>query len=162
MSQILADRFRQWFLYEHEVHEKVLASIETVPAHRRESPGYRRAVDLMAHLNEARGIWQRRINGTSRPNENTFPPGRTIEEVKTAWAETASDWAAFLQTLDDEGLARVVDYRTLDGSAFSNTIEELLTHLFGHSFYHRGQIAMLVKAAGGTPVMTDYVFWLRK
>ncbi|WP_165072502.1 DinB family protein [Paludisphaera rhizosphaerae] len=162
MSQILADRFRRWFTYENEVHEWTLAAIESVPADRRDSPEYRRAVDLMAHLNEARGIWKRRIEGTSRPNENTFPPGRTLEEVKTAWAETASDWSAFLEALDDEGLARVVDYRTLDGSPFRNTVEELLTQLFGHSFYHRGQIAMLVKAAGGTPAMTDYVYWLRK
>ena len=161
MSQILADRFRRWFAYENEVHERAFASLESVPADRRDSAEYRRAVDLMAHLNAARGIWKRRIEGTSRPKENSFPQGMTLQDVRSSWAETAREWNALLQSLDDEGLARLVDYRMLDGSPHRNTVEEILTQLFGHSSYHRGQIAMLVKTAGGTPAMTDYIFWLR-
>lgn len=161
MSNVLADRFRRWFQYENDVHDRVLASLESVPPDRRECDEYRRAVDVMAHIVAARGVWRRRIEGTSRPQESSFPKENTLEQVRSAWAEAVPDWTALLQTLDDEALARVVDYRTLDGSPFRNTVEEILTQLFGHSSYHRGQIAMLVRAAGGEPVMTDFVFWLR-
>jgi uncharacterized damage-inducible protein DinB len=33
--------------------------------------------------------------------------------------------------------------------------------VFGHAWYHRGQIAMLVKDLGGETVDTDYIFWNR-
>ena len=161
MSNVLADRFRRWFQYENDVHGRVLNSLDSVPADRRESDEYRRAVDVMAHVVAARGVWRRRIEGTSRPQDSSFPKGNTLEGVRSAWAETVPEWTALLQSLDDEALARGVDYRSLDGSPFSNTVEEILTQLFGHSSYHRGQIAMLVRAAGGEPVMTDYIFWLR-
>jgi uncharacterized damage-inducible protein DinB len=38
---------------------------------------------------------------------------------------------------------------------------DLLTQVFGHAWYHRGQIAMLVKDLGGETVDTDYIFWNR-
>lgn len=41
-------------------------------------------------------------------------------------------------------------------------VEDILTQLFGHSWYHRGQIALLVRACGGQPAETDFVFWTRE
>ena len=34
--------------------------------------------------------------------------------------------------------------------------------LFGHSWFHRGQIAMLVRAAGGEPAVTDLIYGCRE
>jgi len=34
--------------------------------------------------------------------------------------------------------------------------------LFGHSWYHRGQIAMLLRSIGAEPAVTDIVFWARQ
>ncbi|MFL6198680.1 MAG: DinB family protein [Thermoanaerobaculia bacterium] len=42
------------------------------------------------------------------------------------------------------------------------TILYILTQLFGHSWYHRGQIAQLVRALGAEPAVTDFVFWSRE
>ena len=41
-------------------------------------------------------------------------------------------------------------------------IEDILAQLFGHSWYHRGQIALLVRAAGGEPAVTDLIYWSRE
>jgi uncharacterized damage-inducible protein DinB len=41
-------------------------------------------------------------------------------------------------------------------------VEDILAQLFGHSSYHRGQIAMLVRAAGGEPAVTDLIYWCRE
>jgi uncharacterized damage-inducible protein DinB len=37
----------------------------------------------------------------------------------------------------------------------------VLTQLFGHAWYHRGQIAQLVAELGGKAVDTDYIFWCK-
>jgi uncharacterized damage-inducible protein DinB len=55
-----------------------------------------------------------------------------------------------------------IEYQSLDSGRFRNRVEEVLTQLFGHSWYHRGQIAMLVRAAGGEPAVTDFIFWCRE
>ena len=57
---------------------------------------------------------------------------------------------------------REVHYQSLDGKRFRNTVEDILAQLFGHSWYHRGQIASRIKAIGGTPAVTDLVFWSRE
>ena len=57
---------------------------------------------------------------------------------------------------------RELEYQSLDAGRFRNRIEDILTQLFGHSWYHRGQIAMLIRAAGGEPAVTDLIFWCRE
>lgn len=71
-------------------------------------------------------------------------------------------WSDYLGSLDDEKLARVFESRSNEGERFRNRIEDLLTQLFGHSSYHRGQIASIVRSLGGEPAVTDYVYWSRE
>ena len=70
-------------------------------------------------------------------------------------------WAAYLEGIDDEELSRVFEYQSVEGPRFKNSIEELFTQLFGHSCYHRGQIASHVRSLGGEPAVTDFVYWSR-
>jgi uncharacterized damage-inducible protein DinB len=37
----------------------------------------------------------------------------------------------------------------------------MLTQVFGHAWYHRGQIASLVAELGGKAVDTDFIFWCK-
>ena len=60
------------------------------------------------------------------------------------------------------GPGRVFEYQSLDAGRFCNCIEDILAQLFGHSSYHRGQIATLVCAAGGEPAITDLIYWCRE
>ena len=64
--------------------------------------------------------------------------------------------------LTDETIDQTFEYQSLDAGRFRNRIEEILTQLYGHSLYHRGQIAILVKQAGGKPAATDFVYWCRE
>jgi uncharacterized damage-inducible protein DinB len=66
------------------------------------------------------------------------------------------------QRLDERELRRVFDYRSFDGGSFRNVVVDILTQLYGHSLYHRGQIASLVRATCGRPIETDFVFWSRE
>jgi uncharacterized damage-inducible protein DinB len=160
MADGLSARFRRWFDYERDAHARVFASLATVPEGRRDGPEYRKAVDLLAHVVAARRVWLARIAGGEIVP--VFPRDSRIEDVAADWAKAEGLWAAYLEKLDDEELARAVDYRLSDGSSGRNTAEDLLVQLYGHSHYHRGQIAMLVRAAGGEPAATDFVHWLRR
>jgi uncharacterized damage-inducible protein DinB len=73
-------------------------------------------------------------------------------------------WAEYLARVTDEEIDREVEYLVPDVGRFRNRVEDVLAQLSGHSCYHRGQIAMLVRAAGGggEPAITDLICWCRE
>jgi uncharacterized damage-inducible protein DinB len=159
----MIDQFRRWFEYEQDAHAKVLASLDTVPADRQDAAEYRKAVTLFAHLVAARRVWLFRLGAAPSPPAELFPERPVLAEVAAEWETVRRLWADYLAAATAADLDRVFEYRAFDGSGpYRNRTEDVLAHLFGHSSYHRGQIASLVKAAGGTPAMTDFVFWCRE
>lgn len=155
-------RYRRWFEYERDAHAKVLASLETVPTDRRAGPEYRRAVGILAHVLAARRTWLARFGAIPQAPATLFPDAADITRVAAECRELEALWTNFLGSLDDEALARPFEYQSFDGGRFRNSIDDILAQLFGHSSYHRGQIAMLVRAAGGQPAITDLVYWCRE
>src|SRR5438093_5291710 len=162
MAEELAGRFRRWFEYEKDAHAKVIRSLETVPADRRSSPEYRRAVGLLGHLVMARRLWLGRFGAAPILTAPLFPEGAALPAVITQWQQVESLWTEYLAQLTDADIARSFEYQSLDAGRFRNRMEDILAQLFGHSWYHRGQIAMLIQAATGEPAVTDLVFWCRE
>jgi uncharacterized damage-inducible protein DinB len=161
----MADRYRRWFAYEKDAHEKTLASLETVPAERRSDETFGKAVGLVGHLVAARRLWLFRFGVRSKGPATVaelFPDDLPLDELAASVSEMHEEWSEYFRDLDDAELARVFEYRALEGARFRNRVEDLLTQLFGHSFYHRGQVAAIVRALGGQPAVTDYVFWVRE
>lgn len=153
--------FRRWFDYERDAHAKVLASFETVPAASRAEDGYQKALDLMAHIVAARELWLFRFGAGREPAE-VFPRSVGLADLGAKVAAMEEAWAAYLAELDPEDELRIFEYRSLEGDAYRNSVGDILTQLFGHSWYHRGQVAQLVRAIGGEPAVTDFVFWTRE
>jgi len=163
----LVDRYRRWFEYEKESHAKVLASLEAVPEPQRSSEAFRKAAGLLAHVVLARWLWLARLGVVPRDRapskpEDFFPRDVSLSDLRLKIQEMESAWEPYLSNLDDAELSRVFEYQALDGSPFRNTIEDILTQLFGHSWYHRGQIAQLVRGLGTEPAVTDFVYWSRE
>jgi len=161
----IADRYRRWFAYEKDAHEKTLSSLGTVPAERRNNPSFQKAVSLVGHLVAARDLWLHRFG--IRPTGPTsaaeiFPEDLALDDLVSRLADMHQEWSDYLAGLDETEISRVFEYRALEGDRFRNRVEDLLTQLFGHSSYHRGQVAALVRELGGAPAVTDYLFWVRE
>jgi uncharacterized damage-inducible protein DinB len=154
----LADRFRHWYEYERDCNAKTLAMLSSVPAERRTEADFQKALGKMAHLIAARQRWLHRL-GHWAQMPAIFPKDATLDSLATQVAETESAWVAYLSKLDDAELAREFEYKAWDDKKYRWTVEGLLTQVFGHAWYHRGQIASLVAGLGGKAVDTDYVFW---
>jgi uncharacterized damage-inducible protein DinB len=115
----------------------------------------------MAHLIAARKMWLYRF-GFARENTELFPRTVQFPALAGQLAEMEAGWSEYLEKLTDTELERVFEYQSYEGSRFRNTVADILTQLFGHSWYHRGQIAALVRALGAEPAVTDFVFWSRE
>jgi uncharacterized damage-inducible protein DinB len=156
----LADRFRRWYEYERDCNAQALAMLASVPADQRSRAEFQKAVDRLSHLVAARRRWLSRLGHLSEAPK-LFPSGTQLADLPTAVADTEQAWVTYLSQLDDAGLARELEWAAGDGRRYRWTVEGVLTQLFGHAWYHRGQIAQLVAALGGTTVDTDYIFWCK-
>lgn len=162
MARHMSERYQRWIDYERDAHAKVVRALETVPLDRRSSPEFRRAVMVLGHIAAARRIWLFRLGVVPDAPRELFPETAQLADVVAELHAIENRWADFLSRADDEQLGRFCEYQSLDAGRFRNRVEDILTQLFGHSWYHRGQIAMLVRAAGGEPAVTDLIYWCRE
>ena len=156
-----AEKYRRWFEYEQDSNAKVLASLQAVPDTLRVLPDFQKAVNLMAHLVAARNMWLYRLGHGTQPPD-LFPDATPITDLPKLIAAMESAWRSYFENLTDAELERSFDYQSYDGPRFRNTIEDVLTQLYGHSLYHRGQIAMILRSIGAEPAPTDFVYWTRE
>ena len=121
-----------------------------------------RAIRLLAHAATAELTWLRRIAGT-QPTSQTldFWPDTDAEGCRSLVEDAAAAMHAFLDRLDDAGLVQVAVYRNSKGIEYRTPVPEVLTHVFFHSHYHRGQAATALREAGVDPLWTDYIAWVR-
>ena len=160
ISFSFAERFRNWYEYERDCNAKCLKMLRSVPTTSRASPQFVRVVGKMAHLVAARHMWLHRLGVVSDRPECWFPT-TTLEQLPAAMEAIEQRWTAYLARLTDADLAEDFEAATDEGRRFRWRLLDLLTQVFGHAWYHRGQIAMLVKDLGGDAVDTDYIFWNR-
>jgi uncharacterized damage-inducible protein DinB len=162
MLPTLVEQYRRWFEYEKDSHRKVLAAIETVPAENRESEAFLKAMRLFGHIVAARRMWLFRFGALTTRPDSLFPSEITRDQLVAEIEIMENGWSHYLEQLDETELGRIFEYRSIDGGWYCNAVVDILTQLHGHSLYHRGQIASLIRAAGGEPVETDFVFWSRE
>jgi uncharacterized damage-inducible protein DinB len=162
MNGIPPDQFRQLFEYEQEAHQRVLDSLRRAESDHHDDPDVAKAVDLAAHIATCRDMWLRRICRHSPLPETLFPRGVKVGQVEREFAGIEAHWRQYLEALDHAELTRQCEYVSYEGGVFRNSVHDILVQLFGHSLYHRGQIALLIRRSGSIPAATDFVFWSRR
>src|SRR6187402_797083 len=149
-SDLRSDSLTRMFQHMAWADTRTLSSLREM----REAPS--QALDLMAHVLTAEHIWLRRITG-----------GMTAYRVFQSLALNECDQlatrnhAGFADVLASDDRARVVSYTTSAGHAQQTLLDDILVHVSHHGMYHRGQVALLVRAAGGSPVPTDFILFAR-
>jgi uncharacterized damage-inducible protein DinB len=157
------DWYRRSFEYEKDSHRTVLESLETTPPEGRESESYQKALNILGHVVAARRMWLHRLNPAIERPADLFPNRVTRDDLLAQIEIMERDWTDYLRTMSDADLERVITYQSVgDAGWFRSVVADVLTQLYGHSLYHRGQIASLVRAAGGQPAETDFIFWTRE
>lgn len=115
--------------------------------------------DLYAHILGSEHVWLSRISGTT-PKLVVWPT-LALDESERLAAENGSAYQKLVSELTTETTQRAITYRNSAGDEYTSTLEDILTHVALHGAYHRGQIAASVRAAGDTPIPTDYIAFAR-
>lgn len=118
-----------------------------------------KALEIFSHVLGAEHVWLSRIEGR-QPTVAVWP-SLSLDECETMAGETADAFKRIVAGLTPAALARQITYQNSAGATFTSTLEEILTHVAMHGSYHRGQVAVLLRAAGEIPNATDYIAFTR-
>jgi uncharacterized damage-inducible protein DinB len=116
-------------------------------------------LELLAHILAAEHVWLARLKGES-PRHPVWP-ALSLEECAGLVRANQHQLTAYVSSLTPEDLPRGVTYRNSAGQQFTSRVEDILLHVCLHGAYHRGQVAWALRRAGGVPMPTDYIAFVR-
>jgi uncharacterized damage-inducible protein DinB len=149
----MKEQLKSLFEYEMWANARILDSI----AQLRETD--EKILDLMAHILLVQMVWYSRIAGV------TAPPvweKKSFQQIKDICEVNKKILTPFIEKQTKDILNSEVNYKNTKGEKFSNTVIQILTHLFNHSTYHRGQIVERLKGKLSQMPVTDYIVFLRE
>lgn len=112
-----------------------------------------------AHVLAAEHLWLNRIRGL--PGSLPVWPTLSLAECRRVADENAAGLRAVVAGLDRAGAETGVHYTNSAGVPFTSTTHDILLHVCLHGQYHRGQVAAAIRAGGGSPSPTDFIFYTR-
>jgi uncharacterized damage-inducible protein DinB len=123
---------------------------------------HERPLRLLAHAAESELVWLRRVEGTQLESRTAdFWPAVDAAGCRALVEEAAGALGAFVADLTEDGLRAEAAYRNSKSVEYRTPVHDVLTHVFLHSHYHRGQAAAALRALGVDPPWTDFIAFAR-
>ncbi|HEX6926718.1 MAG TPA: DinB family protein [Longimicrobiaceae bacterium] len=113
------------------------------------------------HVLAAERVWLLRLRGESSAGQEIWPQ-LSDEEARSLATENREGYRRYLDSLSEADLERAIDYANQAGRRFRTPIIDILMHVATHGAYHRGQVARARREAGGVPLNTDYITYVRE
>ena len=115
-----------------------------------------RCLSLMSHILNAQHIWNSRVLSKPMP----FAPWH-VHEVSKLLSLNESGFSGSMEIMMQVDPVHVFTYENTKGQQFSNSVQDVMTHVANHGTYHRGQLAMRLKELGIQPPPSDYIIYKR-
>jgi uncharacterized damage-inducible protein DinB len=98
--------------------------------------------DIFIHSLQAEQFWIRRLSGknTEEIFKTSFSRFADIETIQEYADEVEAETNEYLNTLTDEKLQSVFEYKGWDGKTRQNKIEDILMHVIEEEIHHRGEL----------------------
>jgi len=114
-------------------------------------------IRLFSHMVNAHHVWNARLLGK--------PPMFEIWEIHVMNSFLEVDKENHRRTFQlleqTEDFDKSISYTNSKGTAFENSVSQILMHLVNHTTYHRGQLARMIREQGIDPPNSDYIFYKR-
>ena len=153
-----AKDFLRMFAYDDWANRQCLTSMRAA------GPVSADTLGRMAHILAAQKLWLERI--LKKPQSSPVWPTLAIEDCLTLADEMSVAWHSYLERVGNQFAPELLDdnieYRNSKGEPWSSRVEDILMHVLFHSAYHRGQIAVQMRASGVEPAYTDFIHAVRQ
>ena len=137
----------------------VIASLTPEEFTRPVAGSYGSIRNTLVHVLSTEWGWLDRCGGPERGRR--LEPGDypTAQSLRDEWSRVESYMREFLAGLEDEDLARHVEYDGSGGAKRSMLLGELMHHAANHAAHYRGQTALLLRELGYAPGDVDLLFY---
>ena len=115
--------------------------------------------NTLVHVVSAEWGWLDRCGGRERGprlNPADYP---TVESLVATCNNVELYVREFLSTLEDDDLARNVEFAIIGPEKRSMPLGDLLQHAAAHGVHHRGQVALLLRLLGHAPGNFDVLIY---
>lgn len=112
--------------------------------------------DTLTHIITAERYWLANWRGEERPH---FDWPESIAEVADHWIALQADSRAFLASLEEAELGRMLTLRQPIGGG-RETLAAGIMHVLLHAAQHRAEAALLLSDFGRSPGELDYIDFL--
>jgi len=114
------------------------------------------------HVIAAENIWLQRLEKKADTVwlQGSYT-GSKAEHI-TLWKSLSQGLKDYVMHMDESILNQNLDFKRINGEAYSMPYYQVLAHIFNHSTYHRGQLVTMLRQAGFTAVgSTDMLGYFR-
>jgi len=118
--------------------------------------------DTLVHICSAEWVWLERCQDHSPSAFPDLSQIQTISTLREHWTPQAGRLLAFVQSLTQSDLDRVMEYKTFNFGVYKNPLWQSLQHLANHGTYHRGQVTTMLRQLDAKPVLTDLMHFYRE
>jgi uncharacterized damage-inducible protein DinB len=140
--------------YNYWARDRVLAAVDALSTEQFTSTvnsSFGSIRDTLVHVLSAESVWLSRWKSEVRAGMLVAADFPDQPALRKTWQEEEARMRAFFETVDDAGLAQLIDYKAFNGQPFSNPLYQMLQHVVNHGSYHRGQITTLLRQFGAAP-----------
>jgi len=151
---VTQDELRALFDYHYWARDRILAAAERITPEqyaRDMGNSFRSVRATLCHIYLADLVWYRRWQGLPPPATVSAEPYETVADLRQAWLELEGQYRAYLDSLGDEGVQRILSYTLLSGAAGTSIIWQMMQHVVNHATYHRGQVTTMLRQLGADP-----------
>jgi uncharacterized damage-inducible protein DinB len=119
--------------------------------------------DTLVHLYSAEWAWYQRWHGTSPTAMLRFDDYPDVETLRHAWTSHQQKMRAYVESLGEADITRVINYRLLSGQSGASPFWQMVQHMVNHGSYHRGQVTTLLRQLGAKPpASVDLITYYRE
>jgi uncharacterized damage-inducible protein DinB len=156
------DRIRLLYDYSAWANARILATAEQItPAQfTAEADGCDSIRDTLVHTASAQWLWLERWRGTA-PRELWDPAAfPDVATLRASWEEVEESTSAYIATVTEPELARVVSYVNFQGETWAYPLWQQLLHQVNHATQHRSEAALLLTRLGQFPGWLDLLVYV--
>ncbi len=162
----MQELFRKLADYNHWANRQLVECMLALPEEdwTKELPSsFRGLMPTLVHIWDAESIWWQRV----RMHDQLLVPSREFHPdfrgACNGWLEQSRLWVAYCaHSLNKASLVSNLQYRNTQGNAFSQPLWQVLTHIFNHATYHRGQLVTIMRQLGVEKIpQTDFIYFAK-
>ena len=156
------NRLAAYNLWANRLLTGALEQLPEADWHRPLGGSFTTVYETLLHIWNAESIWWQRM----KLQEVVVPPADARPEkaaVVKGLLQQSAQWQQWVQQATEVALQHEFIYMNSKREAFKNPVHEVLSHLFNHGTYHRGQLVNYLRQLGAKTVpATDFIAFTRK